>query len=453
MTEAPPRALVRPMLLVALLALLASLVPAQAQAQTSTDWDAANACPSGLPDSGFTDATGVHGHNIDCLAWFALTNGITSTSYGNLQTIRRDQAASFIVRTLERLVPSGFDLPARDTGAFSDVTGGPHRVNIETLAGFNPAVAAGHKDGTFRPRNPVTRGQFASIVARSIDHVADQGLIPPLPAASSPFDDTSGSVHEKNIARLAKAGIVKGKTSSKYDPDGSITRGQAASVLARVLGGLVDEEVLFQPLLFSGVVYDATDTAPSEIGDPISDASINARGITEVGTRSGSDGSYALWLQQPGAYTINLSASGFVSQQRGVVLPDANVETNLGMYPQAVEPVGSTSPWTPLPTDITVVADGDYWRVDLPFDATTATEARLKFPGNLVITLGQPQAADLYFSRNRADGTSARVGADSGVHTVYYNLGGTWQHVAAEFDANGTLISVNGTPYVDPATS
>jgi hypothetical protein len=448
MTEVRSRGVSRPILLVALVALFASLVPAPAEAQTSTDWDPANACPSTLPDSGFTDATGAHGHNIDCLAWFELTNGITATSYGNLKTIRRDQTASFVVRSLARLVPSGFDLPARDTGAFSDVTSGPHRANIETLAGFDPSVAAGYRDGTFGPQNPVTRAQFASIIVRSLDHAADQGLVPALPAASSPFTDTRGSVHEANIARLANAGIVKGKTSTSYDPDGSLTRGQAASILARVLGGLVDEGVLFQPLLFTGVVHDATDTAPDETGDPIADARITASGITEIGTRSGSDGSYALWLQQPGAYTIDLSASGFVPQQRSVVLPDPNVEMNLGMYPQAIEPVGSTrADATPL--EVSVVADGDYWKVDLPFDATTAAEARLKFPGKLVITLGQPQAADLYFSRHRGTGTSDRVGADSGVHTVYYDLGAAWQHVEAEFDANGTLVSVNGTPYTD----
>lgn len=449
MTEVRSRGASRPILLVALVALFASLVPAQAEAQTATDWDPANACPSSLPDSGLTDATGVHGHNIDCLAWFELTKGKTATSYGNLETIRRDQTASFVVRTLERLVPSGFDLPARDTGAFSDVTSGPHRANIETLAGFDPAVAAGYKDGTYRPQKAVTRAQFASVIARSLDRAAEQGVIPALPAASSPFTDTRGSVHESNIARLARAGIVKGKTSNSYDPDGSLTRGQAASILARVLGGLVDEEVLFQPLRFTGVVHDATDTAPGETGDPIANARITASGITEVGTRSGSDGSYALWLQQPGAYTIDLSASGFVPQQRGVVLPDPNVETDLGMYKQAVEPAGSTQTAT-TSADVTVVADGDYWRVDLPFDATTAAEVRLKFPGNLVITLGESQAADLYFSRNREDGTSDRVGADSGVHTVYYDLPGGWQHVEAEFDANGTLVSVNGTPYVDP---
>lgn len=449
MTEARPRHLARPVLLVALLALFASLVPAApAQAQTSTDWDADNACPSSLPDSGFSDATGVHGHNIDCLAWFALTNGVTTTSYGTQQTIRRDQTASFVVRSLGRLVPSGFDLPARDTGAFSDVTGGPHRVNIEVLAGFDPAIAAGYKDGTYRPRNAVTRAQFASIVTRSLDHAAAQGLIPKLPPATSPFEDTRGSVHEGNIARLARAGIVKGKTSDRYDPEGSLTRGQAASILARVLGGLVDEEVLFQPRLLEGVVHDGTDTAPNEIGPRISGAKVSAAGFTEVSDTTDGQGRYAIWLQQPSTYTIDLTASGFAPQQRGVILPN-DVETDLAMYRMATAPSAAVATLSDA-DDVTISGDGAYWIIDPGFDAGTADEIRLEYPAGLVIELGDAGTSSAWFSRDPGAGTSARIGADSGTHTLYYRLDAVWHSLEAEFDNNGTLIAVNGSAYDDP---
>jgi hypothetical protein len=260
-----------------LAALTVAILPAQAataQTQTSTDWDAANACPSTVPSSGFSDATGPHGRNIDCLAWFALTTGQTSTTYGTNGEVRRDQTASFVVRTVERLVPSGFVLPPREVGAFRDVTGGPHRVNIETLAGFEPPVVAGYADGTYRPTNSITRAQFASIVTRTLDKLADQDLIDRLPAATSPFTDTRGSVHEGNIARLANAGIVQGRTPTTYAPNAPVTRGQTASILARVLGGLVDEEVILQPRRFAGVVHEGTDAAPGELGPRIQGAQL-----------------------------------------------------------------------------------------------------------------------------------------------------------------------------------
>lgn len=452
MTEARPRLYVRPLILLALVAMLAGLIPAPAQAQSqSTTWNAAAACPASLPASGFSDATGPHGHNIDCLAWFALTTGRTATSYDTIGDVRRDQTSSFLVRVLDRLVPSGLDMPSRDVGAFPDVSSGPHRANVEALAGFDPPVVAGFPDGSYQPRRSLTRGQFASIIARSLDHLADQDLIDRLPAASSPFPDTRGSVHEGNIARLARAGIVQGKDADTYDPNGSITRGQTASILARMLGGLVNEDLLLQPRRFSGVVHDATGTGPGEVGDPIAGARITAIGMTEVAATSNGQGRYGLWLQQPGPYTLTVTASGFVSQQRGLVLPDADAETDLGMYEQAVAPADSTS--AGAPSDITIAGDGDFWQVDLPFDARTASDIRLKFPENLVISLGESPTAALFFSRNREDGTSDRVGADSGVHTVYYNLGTSdapdWRHVEATFDANGTLVEVNGTAYAD----
>jgi hypothetical protein len=446
----------------ALIAALAlALLPAQgAHAQTSTDWDRANACPSSVPSSGFADATGPHGRNIDCLAWFALTTGQSATSYGTNADVRRDQTASFVVRTLERLVPSGFTLPARDVGAFRDVGSGPHRVNIETLAGFQPPVVAGYADGTYRPTNSITRAQFASIVTRTLDKLADQGLVARLPAANSPFTDTRGSVHESNIARLANAGIVQGRTATTYAPNASITRGQTASILARVLGGLVDEQLIFQPRRFAGVVHEGTDAAPGERGPRIVNARVTATGFTTVSATTDSQGRYALWLQQPGEYTLELTAGGFVSQQRTLLLPDEEVDTDLAMYRRASDASYAAARNTSVrmpgvdASDVTVVSGGDFWRVALaPRDARDADEILLRFPQDLAIRLEDAGAADLYFSRHAGAGTSDRIGADSGVHTLYYRFGATWERVEVRFDANGTLVQVNGSTYADPDAS
>jgi hypothetical protein len=450
----------RPLSLGLLAALTVAVLPAQAAtAQTTTDWDAVNACPSTVPASGFTDATGPHGRSIDCLAWFALTTGQTATSYGTNGNVRRDQTASFVVRTVERLVPSGFILPPRDVGAFRDVTGGPHRTNIETLAGFEPPVVAGYADGTYRPTNSITRAQFASIVTRTLDKLADQGLVDRLPAASSPFTDTRGSVHEGNIARLAAAGIVQGRTPTTYAPNAPVTRGQTASILARVLGGLVDEQVILQPRRFAGVVHEGTDAAPGELGPRIVGAQLRATGFTTVTATSDSLGRYAMWLQQPGEYTLELQASGFVQQQRTLLLPDADAATDLAMYRRASDASAIAARNTSVPmavdaSDVTVTGDGQYWRIaPTPRDARNADEILLRFPQGLYIVLRDAGVADAYFSRHPGAGTSDRIGADSGTHTLYYRFGATWERIDARFDANGTLVEVNGTAYSDPDAS
>jgi hypothetical protein len=449
MTEVRPRPHLRAALVLALLALLATLAPPAAQAQTA-EWSASTACPSStVPSSGFTDATGVHGRNIDCLAWYALTAGRTATYYGNLESVRRDQTASFVVRVMERV--DGVEMPPRQTNAFSDVDSGPHRVNIEVLAGAEPPIVAGYPDGTYRPTLPLTRAQFASIATRMLDELADQGLLDRLPAASSPFRDTAGSVHEDNIARLANVGVLQGRTATTFDPQGEITRGQTASVLARILGGLVAEELVLQPRRFAGVVHDGTDAAPGELGPRIAGAQIVANGFSQVSTTTDSQGRYALWLQQPSEYLLDVGASGFVAQRRSIVLPSDDVETDLAMYRRAEQPASST-PTASTSAHTTVTADGEFWRIDLVnFDPDDATEIRLRFPQGLVVQLGDAGADAAYFSRHPG-GTSDRIGEDSGTHTLYYLVEGTWRSLEARFDGDGTLITVNNTPYVDPGT-
>jgi hypothetical protein len=66
-------------------------------------------------------------------------------------------------------VPEGFG------PAFPD-TSGVHEPNIDKLASIG--VVTGHTDGTYRPAQPVTRAAMASFIARSLDHLAEQGHLP-----------------------------------------------------------------------------------------------------------------------------------------------------------------------------------------------------------------------------------------------------------------------------------
>jgi hypothetical protein len=85
-------------------------------------------------------------------------------------------------------------------------------------------------------------------VVLTLDEVARQvDELEPLPAATSPYQDTAGSVHEDRIARLSEAGIVEGFGDGTYRPSRPVTRGQLASMLARAMGALADAGVLEVP--------------------------------------------------------------------------------------------------------------------------------------------------------------------------------------------------------------
>lgn len=108
--------------------------------------------------------------------------------------------------------------------------------NTGTTFGCNPP------DNTlFCPQDPVTRGQMAAFLSRYLQlHSVDDGIS---------FTDTGGSVFERDILRLATAGITRGcnpPDNDRYCPDQVVTRGQMAAFLVRAFGmSAIDEDVAF----------------------------------------------------------------------------------------------------------------------------------------------------------------------------------------------------------------
>jgi hypothetical protein len=142
----------------------------------------------------------------------------------------------------------GIEVPAPQNGAFDDVAGTAHQAAIETLAAYDPPIVAGDGQGSFEPDGEVTRGQFAAILARLLDEVAGQtdGL-EPLPAGTARFSDAADSVHQPAISQLSGVGVIGGYPDDTFRPRSSITRGQAATLLAGAMGGMADVGLLTPP--------------------------------------------------------------------------------------------------------------------------------------------------------------------------------------------------------------
>ncbi|MDH4309769.1 MAG: PQQ-dependent sugar dehydrogenase, partial [Acidimicrobiia bacterium] len=116
------------------------------------------------------------------------------------------------------------DLPPG--GSFVDDDGSVHEGSIEAIAaegitrGCNPPVG-----DRFCPDDPVTRGQMAAFLVRTLGLGAAGG--------SDPFTDDDSSVFEDDIERLAAAGVTTGCTPTLFCPDEAVTRGQMAAFLNR----------------------------------------------------------------------------------------------------------------------------------------------------------------------------------------------------------------------------
>lgn len=87
-------------------------------------------------------------------------------------------------------------------------------------------VVYGYKDGTFRPGVTVTRGQFATMLARALN----------LPKADSNFKDLPKTKElYDGVSRAAKAGIIKGYTNGYVYPDKPVSRADIAVMIDRAM--------------------------------------------------------------------------------------------------------------------------------------------------------------------------------------------------------------------------
>ncbi len=106
---------------------------------------------------------------------------------------------------------------------FDDIIYSDYITAIEALAARG--ILNGYDDKTFRPENTMTRAEFAATVVRSL------GLTP---AAVSVFSDVAyGEWYAGYVGTAYTYGIVTGRTETTFDPGGTITRQEAAVMVAR----------------------------------------------------------------------------------------------------------------------------------------------------------------------------------------------------------------------------
>ncbi|MCR8632403.1 S-layer homology domain-containing protein [Paenibacillus radicis (ex Xue et al. 2023)] len=106
--------------------------------------------------------------------------------------------------------------------------------SVKEWAGRQIEVAAakgileGRAAGEFVPNGTVTRAEFAKLIVNTF------GL--ENPTATESFDDVNDSDWFKPyVAAAVKSGLVNGRTDTKFDPNGKITRAEMATIAARAL--------------------------------------------------------------------------------------------------------------------------------------------------------------------------------------------------------------------------
>lgn len=193
--------------------------------------DLLDVCPTGTSAGRFSDTAGsAHEAAVDCLAALGVAQGSSAGQYRPAGSVTRGQLASL----LDRAVTLGGRTSSGPLPTFRDTSGSVHRDAIARMARLG--VVTGFADGSYRPDEPVTRAQAASLVHRAYAVVA--GL--PLRRVTDYFRDDAGSVHETNIDALTAYGIAQGVNALQFSPDSTLSRGQAASLVARAMDLLAE---------------------------------------------------------------------------------------------------------------------------------------------------------------------------------------------------------------------
>jgi putative cell wall-binding protein len=194
--------------------------------------DITQSCPSDrVPPSGFTDIQGgTHERAISCVAWWEIAKGVSQTSYAPGRAVTRDQMAAFIAQAI---LASGGSLPSGGSHNFTDISGNVHEGSIRRLAAAG--VVSGFPDGSYNPKQPISRQQMATFLVNAYNYRAGTSLSSP----HNYFDDISGSVHRSSINAAAHAAFTAGTTPLVYNPSGTVRRDQMASFIARMMNKFV----------------------------------------------------------------------------------------------------------------------------------------------------------------------------------------------------------------------
>jgi plastocyanin len=157
------------------------------------------------------------------------------------------------------VLAQGWPLDCAASGHFSDVPpSDPFFCYIETAYARN--IISGYADGTFRPGNNITRGQFAKIVVLAqnwslicpqIGHFIDVGQ-------GSPFYCYIETAYSRNV--------ISGYADGTFRPGNNATRGQISAIIYRVLTG--GAFPTYTPLIYTPTPIGSGTAIPSPTATP-----------------------------------------------------------------------------------------------------------------------------------------------------------------------------------------
>ncbi|RKP46277.1 hypothetical protein D7Z26_24665 [Cohnella endophytica] len=174
-----------------------------------------------------TDFTDISGHWAEAKIKQAVSDGIvTGYPNGTFKPGSTVTRAEFAVMLMNALKPQteGAELTFADTakiGAWAQKA---------VAQAVQAGIIHGYRDGTFRPNAEITRAEMAVMVASALKLSIESNN-----ATDFADDKNIPSWAKGAAAAIKKLGIIEGKGTNVFDPNGRTTRAEAITVLLRML--------------------------------------------------------------------------------------------------------------------------------------------------------------------------------------------------------------------------
>ncbi|MGI8315791.1 S-layer homology domain-containing protein [Halobacillus mangrovi] len=193
-----------------------------------------------------------------------ILKGYGDDTYLPEKPVNRAEFTAFLVRALELEMKAAADYSVAqvsESPSFSDVS--PEDwFYPSVITASTQSLVNGYPDGSFKPKNEITREEMAVMIMRAADL---KGVVSEKDPLQFEDNDEILDIYRESVQRLINLGILTGKVDSEgnkfFDPKASTTRGQTSGVISRLL------HVIHPPVpLNYEVVTLTTDGEPDVTG-------------------------------------------------------------------------------------------------------------------------------------------------------------------------------------------
>jgi len=169
---------------------------------------------------------------VEALASRLVVQGVDAQRFAPDRPVLRAEFVALLVRALAVQADSD-----QKVVPFSDIKPGTWYEEVVAVAA-KTGLVNGYEDRTFRPNDPITREQMATLITRALDwlSVEEKPALQQNDGLGRYTDrDTISQWASDAVARMTENGIMHGKGKSQFAPKAQATRAEAAVAIMRLL--------------------------------------------------------------------------------------------------------------------------------------------------------------------------------------------------------------------------